>query len=449
MQLSAARPEIDKRRGMDGRKGECLTKKQASLIRTFTRRLPSLKLGIMRAIYLPVSPRGFKATVSLLRWLGILRRIRPVADHGVRRILVSYPYGNLGDLVLTLPMIEALHFEWPDATIDVAARARTADLMTGISFVGNVYRFPNRESRIPEFTDHLRVWDAIALYRKQMMQQDYDLAISARWGEDPSFGNYLMYLTGAQRRCGYSASVTNGNLATDRVLTDVATGGHHEQEALRILRLLSRVGLRSENQEDENVITAPIGVLQDISKVQLDRPLLNAIQSKYIVVAPGAMVPRKLWPAENFIGVMERLRQQDDFTFILIGSREEATICHEMLERFRDRAISLAGKTTLHELIAIIANATLFIGNDSGPAHLAGALGIPTVVVNFFPLSCSKEHPSSPARFRPCGPRVAIVQPAEPRPPCYPCCSVEEPHCVRQVSVDQVVSAIQVLTRIR
>lgn len=103
-------------------------------------------------------------------------------------------------------MLEALHAEWPNATIDVVVRARTADLVTGIPFVGNVYQFANRESRIPELTNYLRVLEGLALYRKQMMHQDYDLAISTRWGEDPSFGNYLMYLTGAPRRCGYSAS---------------------------------------------------------------------------------------------------------------------------------------------------------------------------------------------------------------------------------------------------
>ena len=82
------------------------------------------------------------------------------------------------------------------------------------------------------------------------MSQDYDIAITPRWGEDSCYGNYLVYLTGAKRRCGYSASVNGGNTAMDRLLTDVAIGGGHEQEALRDLRLLSRVNLRAESPQD-------------------------------------------------------------------------------------------------------------------------------------------------------------------------------------------------------
>lgn len=388
------------------------------------------------------------ATVWLLRLFKVLRRPVHRVNDPPRRILVAYPYGNLGDLVLTLPMLEALHARWPNATIDIAVRARAADLLTGVPFVGEVYRFPNRESKIPELTPYLRILDAMALYRKQMMHRDYDLAISARWGEDPSFGKYLMYLTGAPQRYGYSAGVAGGNVAADRVLTDAATGGHHEQEALRILRLLNRVGLRSENPKDEDVVTAPIALLQDAAKLHMEdfaKPPLDAVPGQYIVIAPGAMVPRKLWPTENFAQVMKELLRRDSYNFVVIGTEEEAPICRELVERFPDRAISLAGKTSLHQLIAIMANTTLFIGNDSGPAHIAGALGVPTVVVNFFPSLCKLEHDSSPARFRPCGPQVAIVQPAGPLPPCNPCCSMQEPHCIQQVNVDQVLAAAEAL----
>jgi ADP-heptose:LPS heptosyltransferase len=426
-----------------------LTRKKDGWIRALISRLPkALKVAILRAVYLPVSTGGFMATVSLLRLFSVLRRPVVRGNNPPRRILVSYPYGNLGDLVLTLPMLEALHATWPSAMIDVAVRARVADLLTGIPFVGDVYRFPNRNSEIPELTSYLRILDTITIYRKQMVHRNYDLAISARWGEDPSYGSYLMYLTGAPRRYGYSASVTGRNVGADRVLTHVAAGGHHEQEALRILRLLNRVGLRSESPEDEDVVTAPIALLQDAAKLhrqELVKPPLDAIRGEHIVLAPGAMVPRKLWPAEEFMGTIEKLQQRNDATFVVIGSGDEAAGCQELVNRFPERAISLAGKTTLHQLIAVIANATLFIGNDSGPAHIAGALGIPTVVVNFFPSSCKLEHDSSPARFRPCGPRIAIVQPAEPLPPCNPCCSMDEPHCIQQVSVDQVLAAVDVL----
>ena len=102
------------------------------------------------AMSLPVSTRGFMATVFVLRKLGILRHAKARVDNQVRRILVSYPYGNLGDQVLTLPMLEALHSQWPEAAIDLVVNAKTADLLSAIPFVDHVYRFSIRNSAIRE-----------------------------------------------------------------------------------------------------------------------------------------------------------------------------------------------------------------------------------------------------------------------------------------------------------
>lgn len=412
------------------------------------RLLASIQSALQSAVKFPVSAGAFIATVSILRMLRCLRRPNRGTGDRIQRILVCYPFGNLGDLVLMLPMLEALHVRWPKAAIDVVARARAADLLTEIPFLGNVFRFSNRECRISRFTSYLRVLDGISLYRKQLMHRDYDLAISARWGEDPSFGNYLTYLTGAPKRCGYSAGVNGGNPAMDRVFTDTATGGHNEQEALRIVRLLSRVGLWGFRHKDEDVVTAPIASLQEAAQSllkEVDLPLFDLTQSKYVVIAPGATAPHRQWPVERYVDVMERLRQRDSFRFILVGSREETANCRELVEQFPDHSLSLAGETTLHQLIVAISRAELFIGNDSGPAHIAGALGVRTVVVSCFPLSCREEHPNSVVRFRPCGPWVIVVQPEEPIPPCDPCCSMREPHCIQQITPQQVADAAESL----
>ena len=124
----------------------------------------------------------------------------------MRRILVSI-YGNLGDQVLTLPMLEAIHAHWPAAIIDAVVNAKTADFVSAIPFVDRAYRYTVRDAGIGELTGYLRVLDVVALYRNQIMMQDYDLAITPRWGEDACYGNYLVYLSGAKIRCGYSAGV--------------------------------------------------------------------------------------------------------------------------------------------------------------------------------------------------------------------------------------------------
>lgn len=408
----------------------------------------ALKFALRWVIYLPISPKGFTATVSLLRSLGFLRRPAPRDDGQLRRILVSYPYGNLGDQILTLPMLEALHALWPKAAIDLAVNSKTADLLVRIPFIDRVYRYNIRQFSIRGLTSYLRVFDVVALYRNEMMRQDYDLAITPRWGEDACYGNYLVYLSGAPIRCGYSASVDGNDTAMDRLLTRVADGGDREQESLRDLRLLSRVGIRKETPEDEAVVFRTIISLQEIATketVKLNSELRGLVSTKYIVISSGATHPRRLWPTQNLVALMKQLQKREEVTFILIGSMEDALRCEDLAREVPERTISLAGKTTPMQLVALIANAAFFVGNDSGPAHIAGALGVPTVVISPFPLSCREEHHNSTVRFRPCGPRVAIAQPTEPLEPCFPACEMDEPHCIKQVSVEQVLAAIHAL----
>lgn len=385
------------------------------------------------------------ATVFVLRKLGILRHAKARVDNQVRRILVSYPYGNLGDQVLTLPMLEALHSQWPEAAIDLVVNAKTADLLSAIPFVDHVYRFSIRNSAIRGFTGYLRLFDVVALYRNELMSQDYDVAITPRWGEDACYGNYLVYLTGAQRRCGYSAGVNGGNTAMDVLLTDVATGGGHEQEALRDLRLLSRVNLRAESPQDIATPSRTIASLLEIAdrqKAKFSEESPGLAATKYIVISSGATHPRRLWPTSHLLALMKRLNERQRVTFVLIGGAEDAHRCEDLARQSPENIISLAGKTTLLQLVALIAKAMLFVGNDSGPAHIAGALGVPTVVVSPFPLSCEQEHPNSPVRFRPVGPQVAVVRPAQPLHPCSQACEMEDAHCIQQVSVRQVLRAI-------
>lgn len=419
------------------------------MIRAVIRRLPpSLKHTIQRTLYLPVSPIAFMATVSLLRSLKILRRPNRASGNSVRRILVSYPYGNLGDLVLMLPMLEAIHALWPAANIDAVVNARTADFVSAIPFIDHVYRYTVRDASIRELTGYLRVLDVVALYRNEVIFQDYDLAITPRWGEDSCYGNYLVYLSGAKIRCGYSASVDGRNTAMDRMLTHVAKGGHHEQEALRDLKLLSRSGLKEDTVEDSNVVSQPIKTLKKMADAESNKAGwtdLGLASTKYVVISSGATNPRRVWPIQNLAVLMERLQQREELTFVLIGGPDEAIRCGDLARQGPARTISLAGKTTVMQLVALIANASLFVGNDSGPAHIAGALGVPTVVISPFPLSCNLEHSNSPVRFRPCGPNVSIVRPSEPLAPCVQTCELDEPHCIQQVSVEQVLGVIDLL----
>ena len=87
----------------------------------------------------------------------------------------------------------------------------------------------------------------------------------------------------------------------------------------------------------------------------------------------------------------------------------------------------------------LLKKASLFLGNDSGPAHLAGGVGTPSIIISPWPLSVKEEGATSPMRSRPVGPCVKVVQPLEARPPCNVPCIGEEAHCILGVTAEEIV----------
>lgn len=113
---------------------------------------------------------------------------------------------------------------------------------------------------------------------------------------------------------------------------------------------------------------------------------------RYAVLCPGAGWPGKQWLPERFAEVGNRLRGQGDLSVVLVGSPGERALCEEVARAMGGGAIQLAGRTTLDQLAAILSGASLFVGNDSGPMHVAACFNVPAVIF-FGPSIASKWAP--------------------------------------------------------
>lgn len=120
-----------------------------------------------------------------------------------------------------------------------------------------------------------------------------------------------------------------------------------------------------------------------------------------IIIHPGGGAPAKCWPADRYVALIERLRAAGRDVRVLLGEVELERWPAQTLTRLRS-AGHVAMPTTLLELHAETSRAALFIGNDSGPAHLAGIVGVPTLALF--------GDASKPHRWKPLGPRVRIIQ---------------------------------------
>ncbi len=164
---------------------------------------------------------------------------------------------------------------------------------------------------------------------------------------------------------------------------------------------------------------------------------------RYGVIAPAAAEPFRTYPLEKFAELIRILSRELSLFFLLVGGKGDAAVCDQLAAALPHCAVSVAGKTDLKLITAVVANSQLFVGNDSGVAHIAGGVGVPTVVISSFPACCTEEHPNSPGRSRPCGPNVQVIQPAQPLDDCWPTCDKATAHCISQISVSDIMYAVQ------
>lgn len=159
---------------------------------------------------------------------------------------------------------------------------------------------------------------------------------------------------------------------------------------------------------------------------------------------PGMVLDAKRWPPERFAAVGAQILETGAW-LVLVGAPADRTAADAVLAGLpadaRARTIDLVGQTTFGQLGAVLARSALHIGNDTGPTHLAAAVGTPVIAI---------FGPSSPAMYRPLGPRaIALYH----QVPCSPCFlngdfnrSCRDYRCIRAVSVADVLAAVEQLT---
>ncbi|HTP12414.1 MAG TPA: glycosyltransferase family 9 protein, partial [Bacteroidota bacterium] len=148
--------------------------------------------------------------------------------------------------------------------------------------------------------------------------------------------------------------------------------------------------------------------------------------------------------ADRFAALVSRLAITEEFLFCFTGTSEEREYVQRVinLTHVTGRCINVAGRLTIPELCALLEQSVLYIGNDSGPLHLATALGVPTVGL---------FGPESPVFYGPLGDRHTSIY---RRLPCSPCMNVYaaksfrcpyNARCMKEIQVDEVFDALPVL----
>jgi heptosyltransferase-2 len=280
---------------------------------------------------------------------------------GVARILVLELW-NIGDLILVMPFLSQLRARFPHAKVTLLARPLAQELLSGTGLVDEV--IPTELNWTPR-GETQRSKKTIAMWRavKRLRASRFDIGFSARLHLRE---HVLLALSGARRTVGYELSEEDSAL-TDPVGPAIPRG--HKVEDW--MRLLAPFGGASTAQiprlfvsDDERAWAKGYLAARGLSEDDL-----------IIGVHPGASLVEKRWPLDGFRRVATEIAAQAGVR--LLAFAEPSGYGAEL---FSIPGI-VPARPTLREMIALIACCDLLVCNDSGPMHVAGALGVPTVAL--------------------------------------------------------------------
>jgi ADP-heptose:LPS heptosyltransferase len=394
----------------------------------------------MQAVYRPaieiIMVYGFRLVVIAGRALQLLPT-PPIVPPRPKRVLVIYLSPHLGDAVMLMPMLERLREAHPEAKLELAIDSLAAPLFRVLPWIDQIYGVRVSDGVRRRFFAIRGVWRLTRAYLEMMKNLPVNICVMPRWGDDANRAHNLAYLLGTPRRIGWKSKTLQYR---DGLLTEKYPDGPWTLDAVRFCRLAALSGLRPVSPENE-IASSPARAMKEIAAtIEWDglANRLNVGDRPFAVISPGASHPSRRWPIESWLDLMRWLRQQD-LQIVILSGLGDAEVARQLYTSDNEQAVLIAGVTTLIESVTLMSHAALFLGNDSGPGHIAGALGVPTLILMASHEGCRPSGPSSPTRIRPFGPHVVCCQPKHCVSPCDDYCTADAAHCITGISVEQAL----------
>ncbi len=278
----------------------------------------------------------------------------PLSEDSILVVRMS----SVGDIVLTEPVIAALRSAYPSARIGFVVKRKYVDLVASNPAVDTVHSLEDSSlSALRRLCREVRAEDYSAVVDLHRNTRSLILTVCSR-----------APLATAYRKREFKDSLRvrfgRRSFRVSRMLVE------------RYLDALAPLGLRPEYRK-------PLFHLSPADIEWAGRHLdgLGLVPGAYAVVVPGALWPTKRWPPERFAAVSRTLVAEFDLRVLLLGSPSERRLCDEIAGDAGAGVLVAAGETELGQMAAIIDSARVFVGNDSGPMHIAAALGTPTVAI--------------------------------------------------------------------
>ena len=244
---------------------------------------------------------------------------------------------NIGDAIMTTPVLQALHELYPEAIIDIVGDQRSSEIFKLCPYRGEIFH--------KQKNSFLRGVPALLI---SLWAHSYDLVVDIRT-------DGLAYLLPTGKRF--------------TKLNKTKAGPHAVQQHLGIISKIHQ----------GNPPQCYVWI-SSIEKTFAKEYLGDYYGKKLLGVGPGANADVKIWPKENYLSLVEKAREFFD-AVVFFGNNRDKEISDFISSHAEIPCINLCGRTSVLQAVAILELMAVFVGNDSGLGHMASAAGIPTITV--------------------------------------------------------------------
>jgi lipopolysaccharide heptosyltransferase II len=340
------------------------------------------------------------------RWLRRLGKnyppLRPDSFRPERILVIRLDL--IGDLVLSMVLVRVLRRTYPEAELDLISVPASAKVIEGDPDVTRLLGYDPNIWRRPKALFRRQNWRELRALLKTLRGREYDLAISV-------FGKWaavLAALSGAKRTLGFAREGFPG-LMTDGVSGRHWTPSEKKHEVDYCLELARAAGATVQEEDRYPHLYVQERAAREIEQilaahnVQPERPLIAC----HVSANNGQS---KRWPVPYWAKLLDRLMREESAYIVLTGASSDLPLIEKITARMREQPITLAGKTSLNQLAALLKRADLLISGDSGPMHMAGAVGTPLIAIH---------GPTDPALSGPVSRHATILRSDIWCSPCY------------------------------
>lgn len=330
--------------------------------------------------------------------------------------------GSLGDIVHTLPALAALRRRFPDGRIDWLVESRCREILLGSPGLDDLLEVDTLSWRRRPHS--VATWKEVRESLRSLRSRRYDVVFDF---QGLLKSGVFTRLARSPRRIGFARSHLRESLSsafTDERITPPESVTHVID---RYLYLLNAVGIDSPER------SFPIGVVEELDR-RAGQTLESMGLAGHVAMSPGGRWRTKRWSPRRYGNLAREIEKEWGLPSLVTWGPGEKDLAERVVEASCGAAF-VSPKMGIQELIPYLKRARLFVGGDTGPFHIACALGVP--VVGLF-------GPSDPAKHGPIGAEDRVVWKAVPCSPCYKRrCPGYDTVCLCSVAVPEVVEAVR------